>query len=208
MTKEGNGLGSAEKRTLIEEGTELKGKLSSKFPIVVMGHVEGDVSGPAVQVTETGVVAGRMKVTALKSRGEVAGEIDADEIRLSGRVRDKTVLRAKTLEVLLERAEGKTEVVFGDCEIEVGEAPDKAAAIRAATSRPQQMASSSLPADLPVAVSPEAPSPEAGPGTSSQETASPDQGASAVPERIEPEASGATGRRSRKPTAERTAESS
>jgi cytoskeletal protein CcmA (bactofilin family) len=117
------------KRTLIEEGTELKGTLTSTCPIVVMGRVEGDLTGPSVEVTESGVLSGKAKVTELHSRGELAGEFDADMVQLSGRVRDKTRIRAQSLEVRLTREDGRTEMVFGDCELAVGDAPDKAKAI-------------------------------------------------------------------------------
>ena len=123
---------SDSKRTLIEDGTELKGTLTSSCPIVVMGRVEGDLTGPSVEVTETGVLSGKAKVTELHSRGELAGEFDADIVQLSGRVRDKTRIRAQTLEVRLKREEGRVEMVFGDCEMAVGDAPDKAKAIAGA----------------------------------------------------------------------------
>jgi cytoskeletal protein CcmA (bactofilin family) len=121
------------KKTLIEEGTEFKGTLTSSCPIVVMGKVEGDMKGPSVEVTESGVLSGKAKVTELRSRGELSGEFDAEVVELSGRVRDKTVIRAKSLEVSLQRAEGGIEMVFGDCELAVGDAPDKAKAVREAT---------------------------------------------------------------------------
>jgi cytoskeletal protein CcmA (bactofilin family) len=38
--------GRSGKRTLIDEGTELKGSVKSSCPVVVMGRVEGDISGP------------------------------------------------------------------------------------------------------------------------------------------------------------------
>src|SRR3954465_604077 len=122
------------KKTLIEEGTEVKGIVSSSRPIVVMGRVEGELTGPSVEVTESGVLCGKAKVTELRSRGELAGEFEADVVELSGRVRDKTIIRAKSLEVSLQRAEGGIEMVFGDCELAVGDAPDKARAGREAPS--------------------------------------------------------------------------
>jgi len=124
---------SENKRTLIEDGTELKGTLTSTCPIVVMGRVEGDLTGPSVEVTETGVLSGKAKVTELHSRGELAGEFDADMVQLSGRVRDKTKIRAQSLEVRLKRDGGRMEMVFGDCELQAGDAPDKVKAIASAT---------------------------------------------------------------------------
>ena len=134
------------KRTLIEEGTELKGTLTSTCPVVVLGRLEGQMTGPSVDVAETGVLSGRAKVTELRSRGELAGEFEADTVELSGRVRDKTIIRAQSLEVRLERADGRLEVMFGECELAVGEAPDKAAAVRDATSNGARAVASTPPA--------------------------------------------------------------
>ena len=119
---------NAAKKTLIEEGTELKGTVNSSCPIVVMGKVEGEINGPSIEVTESGVLSGKAKVQELRSRGELAGEFDADTVALSGRVRDKTTIRARSLEMSLDRTEGQTEMVFGECELAVGDAPDKAGA--------------------------------------------------------------------------------
>jgi cytoskeletal protein CcmA (bactofilin family) len=117
------------KKTLIEDGTELKGTLTSNCPIVVMGRVDGEMTGPSVEVTESGVLCGKAKVTELRSRGELSGEFDAQVIELAGKVRDKTVIRAQSLEINLKRDDGRIEMVFGECELAIGEAPDKAKAI-------------------------------------------------------------------------------
>lgn len=130
-----NGLPTG-KHTLVEEGTEFKGTMSSNCPIVVMGKVEGDVSGPVIHVSATGVIAGNVKVKELRSAGEVAGEVEADIVRISGRVRDKTMIRARSLEVSLSATKGAMEVVFGECELAVGDEPNKEAAIAAATGVP------------------------------------------------------------------------
>jgi cytoskeletal protein CcmA (bactofilin family) len=122
------------KRTLIEEGTELKGTLTSSCPVVVLGRLEGQMTGPSVDVAESGVLSGRAKVKELRSRGELSGEFEADSVELSGRVHDKTIIRAQTLEVKLQRSDGRLEVTFGECELAVGDAPDKAAAVREAAS--------------------------------------------------------------------------
>jgi cytoskeletal protein CcmA (bactofilin family) len=122
------------KRTLIEEGTELKGTLTSNCPVVVLGRLEGQMTGPSVDVAETGVLSGRAKVKELRSRGELAGEFEADSVELSGRVHDKTIIRAKSLEVKLQRSDGRLELMFGECELAIGDAPDKAAAVREASS--------------------------------------------------------------------------
>jgi len=144
------------KRTLIEEGTELKGTLTSTCPIVVQGRVEGDMSGPSVEVTESGVLSGKAKVTELRSRGEIAGEFDAKVVELSGRVRDKTIIRAESLEVKLRREEGRIEMVFGDCELAVGDAPDKAKAVAAARANGQTKAKPAATVTAPAPAAPAA----------------------------------------------------
>ena len=124
------------KHTLVEEGTELKGTISSNVPIVVMGKVDGDVTAPVVQVSVSGVVAGKVKVRELRSAGGVAGAFVAVTGHLGGRGRDKTVIRARTLEVSLSRDKGGIEVLFGECELNIGDEPDKQAAIDAALATP------------------------------------------------------------------------
>ena len=91
-----NGLPTG-KHTLVEEGTEFKGTMSSSCPIVVMGKVEGDIAGPVIHITPSGVVAGVVKVKDLHSAGELAGEVEAETVQISGRVRDRTVIRARSL---------------------------------------------------------------------------------------------------------------
>jgi cytoskeletal protein CcmA (bactofilin family) len=119
------------KRTLVEEGTQFKGTLSSSCPIVVKGRIDGDISAPSLQVSSTGSVHGKVKVGSIESQGELSGEFDADVIQLSGTVKDKTVVRAKSLEVRLAPATGKMQVVFGECVLDVGEMPNKEAALHA-----------------------------------------------------------------------------
>jgi cytoskeletal protein CcmA (bactofilin family) len=124
------------KHTLVEEGTEFKGTMSSSCPIVVMGKVEGDVAGPVIHITPSGVVSGVVKVKQLRSDGELAGEVEADTVEISGRVRDRTVIRARSLEVSLSVSKGGMQVVFGECELAVGDEPNKEAAIAAALAQP------------------------------------------------------------------------
>ena len=121
------------KRTLVEEGTQFKGTLSSSCPIVVKGRIDGDISAPSLQVSSTGSVHGKVKVGAIESQGELSGEFDADVIQLSGTVKDKTVVRAKSLEVRLAPTTGKMQVVFGECVLDVGDMPNKEAALHAST---------------------------------------------------------------------------
>lgn len=113
------------KRTLVEEGTELKGSLTSSCPILVRGRVEGEIKAPALTVSPSGAVHGRAKVGTLEAEGELSGEFDAETVALSGTVKDKTVIKAKTLSVKLSVDQGKLQVMFGECELEVGDPPPK-----------------------------------------------------------------------------------
>src|SRR5678815_3839430 len=132
-----NGLPTG-KHTLVEDGTEFKGTMSSNCPIVVMGKVEGDIAGPVIHITPSGVVAGVVKVKELRSDGELAGEVEADTVEISGRVRDRTMIRARSLEVSLSVQKGGMQVVFGECELAVGDEPNKEAAVAGALSPPAQ----------------------------------------------------------------------
>jgi cytoskeletal protein CcmA (bactofilin family) len=128
---EADGRG-ANKQTLIEAGTTFKGSFASDCPIVVRGRVEGDLSGPSLTVSSTGVVSGTVKVTKLTSDGELSGEYDAEIVQLSGVVKDNTVIRAKTLEVKLSPERGRMQVVFGECDLEVGDVPSAEETLAAA----------------------------------------------------------------------------
>jgi cytoskeletal protein CcmA (bactofilin family) len=112
-----------EKRTLVEEGTSFKGSMTSTVPIFVKGGIEGDIQAPSVTVAATGAVSGKLKAGELKSDGVLSGEFDVERVQLSGSVKDNTVIRAKSLEVKLAVASSKMQVVFGECELEVGERP-------------------------------------------------------------------------------------
>ncbi len=112
-----------QKRTLVEEGTELKGSLTSTCPVLVRGRIEGDVKAPALTVSPSGAVHGRAKVGEIQAEGEISGDFDADVVQLSGKVLDKTVIRSKSLEVKLASETGKLQVVFGECELAVGDPP-------------------------------------------------------------------------------------
>jgi cytoskeletal protein CcmA (bactofilin family) len=120
-----------EKRTIVEEGTELEGSLSSTCAVVVSGKVGGELTAPSLRINGTGSVRGKVKVEQLESTGEMSGEFEADVVRLAGVVRDDSILRAKSLEVKLAAPNAPNEVVFGACSLEVGEMPDKEAVIRA-----------------------------------------------------------------------------
>jgi cytoskeletal protein CcmA (bactofilin family) len=143
---------ASERKTLVEEGTQFKGSLSSNCPVIVRGRIEGDVQAPSLTVSPTGSVHGKVKVDEIRSQGELAGEFDADVVQLSGTVKDNTVIRAKSLEVKLTPASGKMQVVFGDCTLDVGDPPTKPADVgRDATKTSAKAMSASAVTAAPLA---------------------------------------------------------
>ena len=113
------------KQTIVEEGTEFKGILTSTCPIVVRGRIEGEIDTPSLTVSEKGSVHGRARVGTIRSLGELSGEFDADTVELAGRVKDNTIIRAKSLEVKLSAEDSsKMQISFGDCELAIGDAPE------------------------------------------------------------------------------------
>jgi cytoskeletal protein CcmA (bactofilin family) len=114
------------KKTLVEEGTEFRGSMVSKCPVVVSGKIDGEVHAPSLTVSPSGGVYGKVRVGEIHSEGEIAGEFDAETVKLSGRVNSNTVIRTKSLEVNLSADKSKLQVTFGDCMLEVGEEPNKA----------------------------------------------------------------------------------
>jgi cytoskeletal protein CcmA (bactofilin family) len=114
------------KQTVVENGTEFEGVMRSECPIVVSGQVKGEVSAPALTLTNDGSVHGKIKVKQLKSQGSLGGEIDAESVELSGSVTDNTVIRSAALEVKLQETGGnRLQVSFGNCELQVGDASKK-----------------------------------------------------------------------------------
>lgn len=112
-----------EPRTVVEQGTRIKGTMASSCPIDVHGRIEGEVETPALHISPSGAVHGKAKVGMVSCEGEVSGEIDADRVILAGRVLDHTIIRARSLSVNLSSEKGKMEVVFGECELSVGDEP-------------------------------------------------------------------------------------
>ena len=112
------------KQTLVEEGTEFKGTLKSSCAVVVNGTIDGEVDAPEITITRAGAVLGAIKAKKVKSQGTLSGNVDAGDVFLSGSVRSNTVIKAKSLEVKLGSSDkGQLEVTFGDCNLEVGDAP-------------------------------------------------------------------------------------
>jgi cytoskeletal protein CcmA (bactofilin family) len=139
------------KHTIVEEGSTFKGTLTSSCPIHVHGRIEGELETPALTVSATGAVHGRAKVGAVRSQGELSGEFDADSVELAGTVRDNTVIRARSLEVKLSSARGKLQVIFGECELSIGEQPTEKDVVEAPV-----MEALAPPLEMPV-MSPEMP---------------------------------------------------
>lgn len=127
------------KQTVVEDGTELRGTLTSTCPILVRGRVEGEIDTPSLLVSENGAVHGRGKLGALRSQGEISGEFEAETVELAGRVKDNTIIRARSIEVKLASEEGKYQVMFGECELSVGDQPvdDAAGKKKAARKKPE-----------------------------------------------------------------------
>jgi cytoskeletal protein CcmA (bactofilin family) len=110
------------KQTVVEEGTEFDGSFRSQGPISVSGSLRGDISAPSLTIARSGSVRGQIKVTELKSEGEIAGDIEAESVELAGHVSDQTTIRASSLQVRLSQngTAGKLQVTFGSCELQVG----------------------------------------------------------------------------------------
>ncbi len=121
----------APKQTLVENGTEFKGTLKSACPVVVNGSIDGEVDAPEITITRSGAVLGAIKAKKLRSQGTLSGSVDAGDVFLSGVVRSKTIIKARSLEVRLGSSEkGQLEVTFGECNLELSEAstePDSVA---------------------------------------------------------------------------------
>src|ERR1700754_3122506 len=83
----------AQKQTVVEEGTRLKGSLTSTCRILVQGSIEGEGSGPAITVGATGEPSGTTTSGALKSEGKISGTFDVDTAEVGGVVAKNTILR-------------------------------------------------------------------------------------------------------------------
>jgi cytoskeletal protein CcmA (bactofilin family) len=139
--------GSGKKETLVEEGTTFRGSIDSDCHIVVNGCLEGEISGPALHVSSTGRVSGTVKVREILSEGILEGEFEADVVCLSGKVKDKTVIRARSLDVKIAASQGGMELVFGECQLDIGDVPSKQTALSEARS----LSPRGTPASVPTA---------------------------------------------------------
>src|SRR5262245_12258543 len=146
---------SPPRHTVVEEGTEFKGTLNSSCPIDVRGRIEGDLTTPALTVSASGAVHGKAKVGAVRSEGELSGEFDADSVELAGTVKDNTVIRARSLEVKLASSRGKLQVIFGECELSVGDEPTEHDRVEPPAVEAAAVAHTEV--DLPAPIAPAAP---------------------------------------------------
>lgn len=198
-----NTLRPPTKLTVVEEGTEFKGTLTSSCPIDVRGRVEGELKTPELTVSATGAVHGRATVGQVRSQGEISGEFDADKVEISGVVRDNTVIRARSLDVKLVAARGKTQIIFGECELSVGDEPTEsdhleppAEVAMAAAAKPSSVPTEA-PAPIPMPVeAPMAPAAEMAASESGAEPA--EEGDDAGAEVEAAEATGGEGKRKRR----------
>ena len=102
----------AEPSTIVEEGTYFRGDFISSCPIVVNGRIEGDVRAPAVMVTPSGALQGKIEAKTISSTGSVAGVLEADAIELSGAIARDTIIRAQRLNLDVESTSGRIELAF------------------------------------------------------------------------------------------------
>jgi predicted acyltransferase (DUF342 family) len=109
------------KETVIAKGTQFDGAIKSDCGVTLAGKLKGEISAPSLKVEASGAVDGRVEVTNLQSEGEVTGQIIAENVSLSGRVGNKTVILAGTLEVKISEPNEGLQVSFGDCELQVGQ---------------------------------------------------------------------------------------
>lgn len=120
---------SMSKQTVVEDGSELRGKLTSSCPVVINGLVDGELNAPEVTIATTGTVSGAIKAKRLRSQGTLSGSVEATDVFVSGTVKSNTTIVAKSLEVRLAPERGKLQVTFGECTLDVGDEPTKEAAI-------------------------------------------------------------------------------
>ena len=126
-------MSNTPKQTIITEGMEFEGTVKSKCAITLGGAIKGVISAPSLTVQKSGTVDGRIEVDDLTSEGEISGQIKAKTVCLAGRIADKTVIRAETLAISLDKPGEAPGLTFGNCELYVG---DKAA--KQATSPPNE----------------------------------------------------------------------
>ena len=82
----------------ISEDVRITGSISASKPVIMSGHLDGNVDAVSIHIASTGVVNGDIKADNLKIDGKVMGNIVAERLHLSasghlrGEVRCKSVV--------------------------------------------------------------------------------------------------------------------
>ena len=147
MSKNGNGRTPDGRGSVIDQGAVFKGTITASSNVVVRGVLEGEVTGPGLEVDSTGVMVGHAKVTRLRSSGELEGTYEAEQAEVFGRLRDGVLIRADSLTVANSEEDTSAHVFFGECELEIGPLPSQEQAVNEALA----MAAASVAAPAPSA---------------------------------------------------------
>jgi cytoskeletal protein CcmA (bactofilin family) len=148
-SKPGNGRPPDGRSSVIDQGAIFKGTITASSNVVVRGVLEGEITGPGLEVDSTGVVVGHAKVTRLRSSGELEGTYEAEQAEVFGRLRDGVLIRADSLTVANSEEDTSTHVFFGECELEIGPLPSQEQAVSEALA----LAAASVAAPAPSAPS-------------------------------------------------------
>jgi hypothetical protein len=148
MVKSGNGRAPDGRASVIDQGAVFKGTITASSTVIVRGVLEGEITGPGLEVDATGVVVGHAKVTKLRSSGELEGTYEAEHAEVFGRLRDGVLIRADSL-IAANSEEDTSHVFFGECELEIGPLPNQEQAVSEALAL--AAASSVAPAPSPPA---------------------------------------------------------
>lgn len=100
-------------RTVVDDGTNLKGTINSSCPVLVQGTVEGAVEAPSVTVSATGSIAGKVTTEKLRSIGKIAGDYDVKDAQIAGAVEKNTHVKAETLHLKLNATDHRIQLTFG-----------------------------------------------------------------------------------------------
>jgi cytoskeletal protein CcmA (bactofilin family) len=132
MTKSGNGRPPEGRASIIDQGAVFKGTITATSNVIVRGVLEGEITGPGLEVDASGVVVGHAKVTKLRASGELEGTYEAEQAEVYGRLRDGVLIRADSLTVANSEEDTSTHVFFGECELEIGPLPNQEQAVNEA----------------------------------------------------------------------------
>ncbi len=147
MSKTGNGRPPEGRASIIDQGAVFKGTITATSTVIVRGVLEGEITGPGLEVDASGVVIGHAKVTKLRASGELEGTYEAEQAEVYGRLRDGVLIRADSLTVANSEEDTSTHVFFGECELEIGAMPSQEQAVSEALA----LAAASVAAPAPVA---------------------------------------------------------